>query len=371
MLFWIFCEAAKNNGGEHWWAAPVYNQAKIAFRRMRRSLTLNARQLVKKINESSLRIELWNGSAIEFKSAEKSDNLYGEDVRAAVIDEASRMRDESWYAIRSTLTATSGRCKIIGNVKGRKNWFYLGARKAEEGEEGHAYYKLTSADNPYISKAEIEDAERVLPKEVFEETYLAIPCDDGGNPFGLDSIARCVTAELSSYPVQVYGVDLGRRIDYTVIIGLDQYGAVCFFQRWRKKPWKETRKKLSEIIGATPALVDSTGVGDPIVEDLQEVCSNVEGYLFTPRSKQELMEGLQVAIQTQSIYYPNGPIRTELETFEYEYTRTGVKFNAPSGMHDDCVCALALGNRICRRSGKTPQVITKSTGYKRPDFDDE
>ena len=32
----------------------------------------------------------------------------------------------------------------------------------------------------------------------------------------------------------------------------------------------------------------------------------------------------------------------ELEQFEYEYTRTGVRYSAPDGQHDDTVCALAL-----------------------------
>ena len=54
------------------------------------------------------------------------------------------------------------------------------------------------------------------------------------------------------------------------------------------------------------------------------------------------MEGLQVAIQQRKIGFPEGIITNELESFEYESTRTGVRYNAPIGMHDDCVNALAL-----------------------------
>jgi hypothetical protein len=61
---------------------------------------------------------------ISFKSGEKPDNLYGEDVWAVVVDEASRTREEAYWALRSTLTATGGPIRIIGNVKGRKNCFY-------------------------------------------------------------------------------------------------------------------------------------------------------------------------------------------------------------------------------------------------------
>ena len=49
-----------------------------------------------------------------------------------------------------------------------------------------------------------------------------------------------------------------------------------------------------------------------------------------------------MAIQQGQIRFPAGPIQQELESFEYVYTRTGVAYSAPAGMHDDCVVALAL-----------------------------
>ena len=55
-----------------------------------------------------------------------------------------------------------------------------------------------------------------------------------------------------------------------------------------------------------------------------------------------IMEGLAAAIQNREITFPDGIIRNELETYEYEFTRTGVRYTAPQGLHDDCVCALAL-----------------------------
>jgi hypothetical protein len=65
-------------------------------------------------------------------------------------------------------------------------------------------------------------------------------------------------------------------------------------------------------------------------------------FKFTSQSKQQIMEGLAVGIQSRKITFPDGLIKTELENFEYQYTRTGVRYTAPEGMHDDCVCALAL-----------------------------
>ena len=114
------------------------------------------------------------------------------------------------------------------------------------------------------------------------------------------------------------------------------------------------------------ALVDSTGVGDPVLEDLQRASGRdpesdgqqFEGYKFTSASKQQLMEGLALAIQTSAVTFPPGPITQELETFEYEHTATGTRYSAPDGFHDDCVMALALAVQH-RSHAKAPMVIPR------------
>jgi hypothetical protein len=88
--------------------------------------------------------------------------------------------------------------------------------------------------------------------------------------------------------------------------------------------------------------VDSTGVGDPIVEQLQRLCQRVKGFKFTSQSKQQLIEGLVMSVQQTDVFFPEEPIGSEMENFEFEYTRTGVRYTAPVGLHDDCVMALAL-----------------------------
>jgi phage FluMu gp28-like protein len=265
-------------------------------------------------------------------------------VYAAVIDEATRVREEAWHAVRSTLTATRGPIRIIGNVKGRRNWAYQLARRAESGEPDMHYAKITAYDAVaagVLDAAEIADAKRTLPEAVFRELYLAEPSDDGGNPFGLAAIAAQV-APLSGEEPAVWGVDLAKSVDWTVCIALDAAGAVCRFERWQG-PWQATIPRIVALVGDTPALVDSTGVGDPVLEELQAVGRiNFRGYKFTAPSKQQLMEGLAVAIQQQEIHYPDGAIVSELEAFEYAYTRTGTRYSGPEGMHDDCVMALAL-----------------------------
>jgi hypothetical protein len=345
-LVWLLT-MAWNRGGENrhfWWVAPVIPQAKIAFRRMKRMLRqYDPQKATWDANETELRIDLRNGSSMWFKGSDVPDSLYGEDVYAAVIDEASRCKEEAFHAVRSTLTATEGPIKIIGNVRGRKNWAYVLARKAEAGAPNMAYFKLTAYDamqGGIVSAAEIEDARATLPEAVFKELYLAEPSDDGGNPFGLTAIRACV-GERSTAPADVFGVDLAKSVDWTWVVGLDAAGRQCESERWQSD-WLQTRRRVLDVVGDVPTSADSTGNGDPIVEDLQRERGNVEGFKFSSGSKQQIMEGLAAAIQRREVTIYDPLLVNELEAFEFEYTRTGVRYSAPEGLHDDGVCALAL-----------------------------
>ncbi len=330
-------------GASVWWVAPVYSQAEIAFDRLRNQASVRG---FFKANETKLKLTNPFGVHIQFKSADKPDNLYGDDVYAAVFDEFTRARETAWVALRSTLTATKGKCKFIGNVKGRKNWgYHLAQRAIQEGKAGGDYehFRITAydaADEGLLSLDEIEQAKKDLPANAFQELYMAEALDDGSNPFGISFIEKCIRPQSDNAPV-VYGIDLAKSVDHTVIIGLDSKGCVCYFRRFQMS-WQQTKEVIKLLPGNIPIKVDSTGVGDPIVEELQKEFHLMEGFKFTSQSKQQLMEGLALAIQHTRVSFPDNEIADELKNFEYEYTRTGVKYSAPSGMHDDCVCALAL-----------------------------
>lgn len=348
-IAWIIELALKGVSGQnYWWVAPVSDQAKIAFTRIKAGLPPG---MFHSVESPVPKITLINGAIIWFKSGDNPDSLFGEDVWGAVVDEASRVKEDSWFALRSTLTATLAPVNIIGNVKGKKNWFYRLARQAEReaGDPGSNmhYSKITvidARDAGVIPQSEVDDARKVLPEHVFRELYMAEPGDDSGNPFGEEYIARCVIERRSEAPVVAFGIDLAKKHDYLVIIGLDAEGKEAGFWRWHGASWEESVRRIRQIVGDdTPALVDSTGVGDPVVEYLQkDGYSNIQGFTFSASSKQKLMEGLAVAIQNRDIGFTDGVIRTELEAFEYQLTRTGVLYSAPEGYHDDCVCALAL-----------------------------
>ena len=335
------------NGRTVGWFAPSYKYLADPVREFERSM----KPLLLRHDRIEKRMEFRTRGAIDFWTLEDIDSGRGRAYDLVIVDEAGFAPKllEAWRAsIRPTLADRKGRALFLGTPKGTADFhrLYLEAEGDTSGD--WAAFRLASATNPHIDPAEIEAARRMLPPEVFAQEFEGVPAEDGGNPFGLDAIRECI-GSLSSAAVDVWGVDLAKSQDWTVAVGLDAEGRVCRLERWQG-PWSVTRERLARMIGDKAAQIDSTGVGDPIVEDLRKVCRRVEGFKFTSQSKQQLMEGLQLAIQTREIRYPDGWLRSELESFGFRYSGRAVSYEATVG-HDDGVCALALAV-LARRARK-------------------
>jgi PBSX family phage terminase large subunit len=171
----------------------------------------------------------------------------------------------------------------------------------------------------------------------------------------------------------VMGADLAKSVDYTVLSVLCvQEKRLVYWERLdneNRSSWyhqKEKIKAISHIYNDALVVPDSTGVGDPITEDLQRMGVNVfvdthdqrpnnkevAGFKFTSLSKENLVEKLKVAIELQSFRIPYIKVLVD-ELIRFEATRTAGgrrKYAAPEGTdelgnaihHDDCVVSLAL-----------------------------
>lgn len=191
-IIWLWKEANRKQialNEQYWWVAPVYSQSNIAFKRLRRNL---AHLGIYKFNQSNLSILCPNGAEIHFKSAEKADNLYGENVQAAVFDEAPRAKVESWYALRTTLSSTGAPCKLIGNFGGISNWVHKLKEKAKKDKE-YEYFKITCWDairEGILKEGEVLQAQKDLPDKIFKELYEAEASESDGQLISNESINK-------------------------------------------------------------------------------------------------------------------------------------------------------------------------------------
>jgi len=318
---------------------PTYQLGKTFFQEICKILP----EKIYKKNESDLTISFITGGQIRFFTGERLDALRGLKFHLVIIDEASYIAnlEDGWLnSIRPTLTDYKGLAIFLSTPRG-KNFFYSLYMKG--GEPDWESFKFTTYDNPHIDPSEIDAAKFQLPNVVFEQEYMANPMENAANPFGSEHINACVKDGIAG-KAEYYGIDLAKSVDWTVIIGLDKAGHVVHFERFQKD-WMQTKETILRLPKNLPIMIDSTGVGDAIVEELQKKFTQMHGFKFTSTSKQQLLEALANSIQTKTISYPTGLIKEELEIFEYTFTSTGVRYSAPSGFHDDCVIALALANK--------------------------
>jgi hypothetical protein len=305
-------------------------------------------------NKTELRIEIFNGSVIQFKSADREDGLRGETVDFMVIDEMGLIKRDAWqFALRGTITATNAWVLFIGTPKGKNLFYELFCKGQDPNDAEYVSFQVESRESPYFSDKEWR-AVQTLPQRVFEQEYLAKFIDDGGEVFR--NIRDCVRGSLETRYDQrksyYAGIDLAKSYDFTVICILDHHGHLCYYDRFNDISWTVQKERIVKACQMFDAytIIDSTGLGDPILDDLAPDI-RVSGYKFTNISKRQLIEALIVSVERAEISFPEIPeLLNEMSIFAFEQGETGtIRYNAPEGMHDDIVISLALANWACSR----------------------
>lgn len=336
-----------------WIVAPTYDLTRKVFREVFWGFNRYLPRWIAKSSETDLKVELVNGSIVECKSADNPVSLIGEGVNFLIIDECARISETVWTeALRPTLTDTEGDVLLISTPQGM-NWFQqMFVRGQDPFESNYKSWQFPSSFNPFLKQEEIEEAKRTLPERVFKQEYLAEFVSDSGAVFR--NIGNCIKGELEDPKPNsryILGVDLGKFQDFTVIVVLKQEGGhlhLVYFDRFNKIDWNLQKMRIQSISkkygGIT--ILDSTGVGDSIFDDLSKMGVNVKGFRIKSNEiKRQLIENLIIALENEEVSFPNIPeLVNELKIFSYEYSETSgkVHYNAPSGFHDDCVIALAL-----------------------------
>lgn len=335
---WLVMTMAQRARQLGWWISPTYNQAKDVCRRISRYLP----ESKCKINWGELSATLTNGSRIEFRSGQKPDHLYGPSIHAAVIDEASDMVEAVWDAVYSRTIFTNGKIRVMGNKRGR-GWFYIMCKEAQQNTSQFVYRRMSALDaleQGIMSQERYDEIQKRTAPIRFKELYL-LEDVDSFNPFL--GYQDCVNDEPSQLATLSYGLDPARYEDEYAVCGLDMNNHWTILEAWNHTPAETSARRVASLTpGGIPVLTDSTGAGDVHIELLWREGVSAQPYLFTVRSRQELMENLAIKIGERAVTYPSS-VADQLATFEYKVTEAGrVAYRCADKLHDDKVMAVAL-----------------------------
>jgi hypothetical protein len=262
---------------------------------------------------------------------------------------------------------------FISTPAGR-NWFYDMFTRGVERQEGFRSFTFPSNVSPYFPAKEWEEARRTLPEDVFRQEYMAEFLEDSAGVFrGVDGCLVAAGDESRAEAQRrtvIVGCDIAKHTDWTVCIAMDAKTGLCLeIERFNQLDWPVQRERIAGFVKRWQArlVMDATGVGDPVFDDLRRVLPHVEGFKITAQTKRELVQGLMVAVEQRRVMWPVtwDVLTAEMKRYEYDIGPTGqISYAAPSGYHDDCVMALALGVWGCHTFGVEPgRMLRLGGGY--------
>ncbi len=240
------------------------------------------------------------------------------------------------------------------------HWFERLFKKAEDDTTGYyEAFTVPYTENPDLSpevKAQIEDRLNYMLEREWSRMYLVKTPEGSGNFLG--NVDACITqAPLLENPEldhkYVMGLDLAKKVDFTVLIVMDAcHRRLVWQRRIGRMDWNVQEEAIAYAagqFGVRRIRMDSTGVGDPLYDKLRFMGLPVEPFLFTNESKYQILTGLAVAIEKRHIAYPAvSMMLRELKALRAEKLPSGKsRVSAPDGEHDDYPMALALAFSIC------------------------
>lgn len=344
---WLLIKLIKNNGSAGLWIDTRHpNIDKYVERYFKPLLIRMNLWHHSTYNQQKKILTLHNDSYIDFGSAERPEMLEGFGYDFAVLNEAGIiLKKKSLWVNTIYPMIKNAMVRIIGTPKGNNTFESLYRQ--------YPHYSFTAHDSPYWTEKEIKEAKATMTKEAFDQEMLAKFIKGSGAVFR--NIGENIAGELLDSPIEgkhyVLSADLAKHADFTVImVGDVAARQVVYHDRFNQIDWGLQKERIISAyrrFGCVSGVIDATGVGDSIFDDLRAQGLNLEGFKFTGSSKPELISNLSIAMDNQTIRYPRiETLIDELELFSYEQRANGTfSYSAPEGFHDDEVMALALLNR--------------------------
>jgi len=338
--------------GIYYYFLPTYRQAKaVCFD----SLVKNhvPKEIVDKINESELAIYYKNGSIQRFAGCEDIDKHRGINPIDVVFDEYSEEPEQMWTAvIQPILRENHGTATFIFTPKGKNHSWKLVEMAKENPNEW--YISIKSVDDTNVfDEAELDEIKRNTPQALFDQEYRCSFLEGAGQFFKrIHQNTYPKDYMLNDEGEYQLGVDLAKYNDWTVLTPFNLNTFIVHQQeRFNQIDYNLQKAKIEAMARRfNNALImpDSTGVGDPIVEDLKarglNICNDGAGFKFTETSRQNLLNNLAILLEQDKIKIPDDEgLISELEAFQYSLSENGkIKVKVPEGLHDDRVMSLGL-----------------------------
>jgi len=312
------------------------------------------------------------------------DKLRGYHPDWVFIDEASIVPTEMITSeIMMMLTKPDAGLVMAGTPMAYEHVF----RKAFLDKQRYSVHHYPSYSSPLVSQKQLSEWREMMTREEWMREVEAVWTEGVHTFFPIDLIVSCVDPELGNpdspdrYIEDIErvsqtqlkgryfgGLDLGKQVDYSVlaIVQLTEQGELRLVHKRQFSlgtPYPDVVAYVArarQVFNLESLGVDKTGIGDAIVDELEEIeVPNIKGVFFTEAEKENMLNYLKPLMEKHKlkILGDDAQLITQTNEQQYEYLRPKtaqerihLKFWHPKGRHDDQLYALAL---VCYASKET------------------
>jgi hypothetical protein len=172
--------------------APSQRQSAELLRTVRALFNLLAIQIAA-TSESTGGLELANGSRIISLPAKEETVRGYSNVSLLIVDEAARVDDALYYALRPMLAVSDGRLLLLSTPNGQRGFFH----DAWHSPDPWYRIRITAADCPRISTEFLAEERRNMLPAVFESDYGCEFSDAIDSVFAADDIQAALDPTLT------------------------------------------------------------------------------------------------------------------------------------------------------------------------------
>jgi hypothetical protein len=149
--------------------APALRQSSELFRKVAVAYRAIGRP-VPAVSETTLWLTLENGSRIVSLPGADDGQIRGfSAVDLLIVDEAARVSDELYYAVRPMISVSGGRLLLLSTPWGRRGFFF---REWHEGYEPWERFQVPATQVPRIPALFLEAEKKSLGDHFFSQEYM-------------------------------------------------------------------------------------------------------------------------------------------------------------------------------------------------------
>ncbi len=343
-------------------ASITQDQANLVFNHLLRIIHQSGwiETLVEKVTRDPYpQLRLGNGATIEARTTQnRGEYLLGNDYDLFIFDEAA-FEPFPEYLVEEIITMRladrEGTLDLVSTPNG-KNWLARRVREILESKRPGYVQTGDSRENIHISREFLDERVRYFSDSRLKQNIMGQFVDSGGEILSsayVDAALRRHSQDLSDAVGRRYltGWDLARKRTATVGVTVELIGdlaRVVALERFRFLDWAVIIEKIKKHQLQYPGqlIVDATGLGDVVVEQLAEY--HPLKVIFTSAVKAELLTNVELMharglISYPRVQLPDGPGR--VWSFEDELRQARWDDNN----EQDSLMALALSLYPLRR----------------------